>query len=140
MAAMHTFLVAGALALAACSSVASDGAGKGSGSGSDAIADGSTFSMRPGQAVTLADRSVLRYVRLVNDSRCMPDVQCVWAGNAELAFEWRSGAGGAEAFSLHTGKSPAGDGAKQHALGERTLTLVSVARSAAPEAELRIAR
>src|SRR3546814_4873763 len=96
----------------------------------EVVADGSTFPMRPGQSATLGDHSVLRYERLVNDSRCMPDVQCIWAGDAELAFEWRAGTGPAERFSLHTGK-----GAKSHALGERTLVLVSVARGPAPRSE-----
>ena len=125
MRAMHSFLAVPVLALAGCSSVASNG--------NDAIADGSTFSMQPGQSVTLADDGVLRYERLVNDSRCMPDVQCVWAGDAELAFAWRSRSGATEQFSLHTGK-----GDKTRALGERTLVLVSVARGTAPEAQLRI--
>lgn len=126
MAALHSFLAAAVLALAGCSSVVF--------SNGDAVADGSSVSMRPGQSVTLADHSVLRYDRLVNDSRCMPDVQCIWAGDAELAFEWRAvGERTAERFSLHTGK-----GKKSHALGERTLVLVSVARGPAPEAQLRI--
>ena len=132
MRAIHaSILAATALALAGCSSVAS-GSGGDATSG-DRIADGRTFSMQPGQSVTLADDGVLRYERLVNDSRCMPDVQCVWAGDAELAFAWRSRSGATEQFSLHTGK-----GDKTRALGERTLVLVSVARGTAPEAQLRI--
>ena len=133
MTAMHSFLAAAVLGLAACSSVASGG-GNDRGTG-DTIADGSTFPMVPGQSVTLADQGVLRYERLVNDSRCLPDVQCVWAGDAELAFTWRAAGGAVQAFSLHTGK-----GAKTQALGERTLVLVSVARGPAPEAQLRIER
>ncbi|MDQ2701826.1 MAG: hypothetical protein M3Y70_03215 [Pseudomonadota bacterium] len=128
MNAVHSFLAVAVLALAGCNSVAS-----GNDNRHDVVADGSTFAMRPGQSVTLADHGVLRYERLVNDSRCMPDVQCIWAGDAELAFEWRAGSGPAEHFSLHTG-----NGAKSHALGERTLTLVTVARGPAPEAQLRI--
>lgn len=137
MTAMHSFLAAAVLGLAACSSVASGGGGdRGAG---DTIADGSTFPMVPGQSVTLADQGVLRYERLVNDSRCMPDVQCVWAGDAELAFTWRAADGTAKAFSLHTGKSlQTGKVARTQALGERTLVLVSVARGPAPDATLRI--
>ncbi len=143
MSAMHAFLAVAVLTLAGCSSVASgnDTAKHGDthdGSG-DAIADGSAFAMQPGQSVALADGSALRYERLVNDSRCKPDVQCVWAGNAELAFEWQPTAGAAERFSLHTGKDlQTGKVARSHALGDRTLVLVSVARGPAPEAQLRI--
>ncbi|WP_159017671.1 hypothetical protein [Cognatiluteimonas profundi] len=97
------------------------------------IEDGQSFAMHPGESVTLADNSALRYLRVVNDSRCPPGVQCIWAGDAEVAFEWKPAGGGMTAFSLHTGK-----GAKQQVLGERTLVLVSLARGDAPEAQLRI--
>ena len=117
------------LSLAACSSVASSGDGR----QADPVADGSTFTLAPGAMVTLADASTLRYERVVNDSRCQPDVQCVWAGDAEVAFTWRSEGGGRDAFSLHTGR-----GEKSHAIGERTATLVALGRGAAPEATLRI--
>ena len=131
MTCLRPLLAAAALSLSlvACSSVASSGDGR----QADTVADGSTFALAPGAMVTLADASTLRYERVVNDSRCQPDVQCVWAGDAELAFAWRSRSGATEQFSLHTGK-----GDKTRALGERTLVLVSVARGTAPEAQLRI--
>jgi len=136
MSMMHTLLAATLLAMAGCNSVASgnaDAPGTGRAASGDSIADGSSFDMRPGQSVTLADGSALRYERLVNESRCMPDVQCVWAGDAEVAFTWTPVDGPAEAFSLHTGKEP-----RRRALGERTVILVTLARGAAPEAQLRI--
>lgn len=120
-----------ALTLAACSSVASSNGGDGD--PQPGIGDGQTFTMTPGQEVTLADASTVRYERLVNDSRCAPDVQCVWAGDAEVAFTWRSSGGGRDAFSLHTGR-----GDKSHVIGERTLTLVGLGRGTAPQATLRI--
>src|SRR5690606_11116654 len=127
---------ASSLALAGCNSVASgnaDAPGTGRAANGNTIADGSTFDMRPCQSVTLADGSALGCERLVNESRCMPDVQCVWAGDAEVAFTWKPVNGPAEAFSLHTGKEPT-----RHAMGERTVILVTLARGAAPEAQLRI--
>ena len=130
MPALHTVLAAAALSLAACSSVASSG----DAAGGAAIADGSTFQLQPTQVVTLADQSTLRYERVVNDSRCQPDVQCVWAGDAEVAFTWRSAGGGRDAFSLHTGK-----GDKSHQLGDRVVTLVALDRGTAPGATLQVA-
>jgi len=100
-----------------------------------AIVDGTDFSMRPGDRVALPDRSVLRYVDVVTDSRCPPDVQCVWAGDAEVAFI-RTVAGAdraAQSFSLHTGR-----GARSQDFGGRRLTLVSLARGKGPQAELRL--
>jgi hypothetical protein len=63
----------------------------------------------------------------------MPDVQCVWAGDAEVAFTWRSGGGGRDAFSLHTGR-----GDKSHMVGDRTVTLVALARGSMPAATLKV--
>jgi len=128
--ALRTNFAALALSLAACTSVASSGDADGGGA---RIADGSTFRMTPGEAVTLADASTLRYERVSNDSRCAPDVQCVWAGDAEVAFTWRSAGGGRDAFSLHTGR-----GEKSHAIGDRTVTLVDLGRGPAPEATLKV--
>ena len=126
MPALPTILAA-ALSLAACSSVGS------SGDNVARIADGSSFRMQPGQQVTLADASTLRYERLVNDSRCQPGVQCVWAGDAEVAFTWHSTGGGRDAFSLHTGR-----GEKSHVVGGRTVTLVGLGRGVAPKATLKL--
>jgi hypothetical protein len=116
--------------LAACATV-SAAAGNDS---ARSVEDGQDFSMQVGDRVTLADHATLRYIGISNDSRCLPDVQCIWAGDAEVRFEW-SMAGASKAFSLHTGKDP-----RRQALGDRSLTLVSLARGDAPEARLRIER
>jgi hypothetical protein len=97
------------------------------------VADGSDFTMQPGTQVLLADHGSLRYLRVVEDSRCKPDVQCIWAGDAQVAFRWTPAGGTALDFSLHTGRSP-----KEQTLGGHRLTLVSLSREAAPTAVLRI--
>ena len=97
------------------------------------IEDGQAFSMHRGESVMLADRSALRYLRVGNDSRCPPGVQCIWAGDAEVAFEWSSASAAATTFTLHTGKEP-----RSRDLGGRRLTLVSLERGPAPTAQLRI--
>ena len=113
------------LSLTACASTAT---------GSEAaIADGTDFDMQVGQTVTLADSSRLRYLRVVNDSRCPPDVQCVWAGDAIVAFEWSPAGETAQGFELHTGLEP-----RSHAIGTRQLVLKSLERGAEPDAELRV--
>lgn len=124
----HPLLFAGLLplSLAACATPAS-------GAEETRVADGETFTLQVGQQVRLADDSQLRYQRLVTDSRCPPDVLCVWAGDAIVAFEWSPAGGSAQAFELHTGKEP-----RSHALGSRTLRLASLARGEAPAAELQV--
>ena len=60
----------------------------------------------PGEQAGFSDLGALRYQRLVNDSRCAPDVECIWAGDAEVAFEWVPAHGAKQSFSLHTGVEP----------------------------------
>jgi hypothetical protein len=115
--------------LAACMTASEAGA-----LSSRPVEDGAEFSMGVGDRVALPDGSTLRYVGVGNDSRCMPDVQCIWAGDAEVRFEW-STAGTPKAFGLHTGKDP-----RKQVIGDRSVTLVSLARGEAPEARLRIDR
>jgi len=99
-----------------------------------AIAAGNSFAMAAGEAVSLADRGTLRYVRVTNDSRCRPGRQCVWAGDAEVVFEWTAAsASKAESFSLHTGR---GDRSKD--LDGHRLTLESLDFAAEPEARLKL--
>lgn len=45
--------------------------------------------LKPGQSGMLDDSAKLHYLRVVNDSRCPQDVQCVWAGEVtvELMLE-----------------------------------------------------
>lgn len=101
----------------------------------DSIADGQTFAMLPGDRVTLSDRSRLQYLGVQSDSRCQPGQQCIWAGNATLAFRWQPAGGNAQAFELSTPQPP-----QSRALGDLRLTVVSLAFGAAPQVRLRIER
>jgi len=123
---VRCFLVAGTLALTACATA--------TGSSARMIGDGQSFSMRPAESVILADHSQLRYVRLVADSRCRPDVQCIRAGDAEIALQWTPAAGTTQDFSLKTPPE------QPHSrdLGARRLTLLSLDRGEAPQAQFRI--
>ena len=121
MNAMRTALVLAVVSLAGCSSVPQ-------------VAGDSIFHLRPGQAIAVADAGRLRYDAVVNDSRCRPDVQCVWAGDAEVGFTWQGADGQRDAFSLHTGR-----GDKSRVLGGgHVLTLLELGRDEAPEAVVRI--
>jgi hypothetical protein len=125
---LRPFLAASILLLAACAVDAT-----GVRSGGPRLSDGDSFNMNPGTSVSLAGEGSLHYLQVTHDSRCKPDVQCVWAGDAEVAFEWRPAGGDAETFSLHTGK-----GDKRHAIGEHQLVLAGLGWGPAPEAQLRL--
>ena len=118
----------GLAAMAACTTVMG---------GSDRmIDDGQTFAMQPGEQVALADHSRLRYVRLVADSRCPPGVQCIRAGDAEIALQWTPEGGASQDFSLKTPPEQP----QSRDLGARRLTLLSLGRGEAPQAQFRIDR
>ena len=105
--------------------------------GSSPVADGSRVTLGIGQSTLLADNSLVTYTRLVNDSRCAPDVQCVWEGDAEIALRWQPAGAGAQDIRLHT--SPKGGPTSARA-GSRTITLVGLERGIAPKASLQIDR
>ena len=97
--------------------------------------DDSRLVLGLGQQVGLSDGSRLTYIRLINDSRCPLDVQCVWAGDAEIALRFQPAHATAQDIRLHTSQQV---GATSAAIGARTLRLVSLARGVAPEATLTI--
>lgn len=52
-----------------------------------------------GEEVDIAPSTTLRFERIVNDSRCPADVQCVWAGEVRIALLLTTAAG-PSAFEL----------------------------------------
>lgn len=99
------------------------------------VADGATVALMPGQSTVLPD-GLLRYVRLANDSRCKPDVQCVWAGDALIELQWSPTAGAARNLSLHLNPQAGPTTAK---LDTRHVTFTDLAQGQ-PQASLRIDR
>lgn len=82
---------------------------------------GQAVTLKPNGTGVLPDGSRLTYLKLVNDSRCKPDVQCVWAGDAEVRFSHTTRTGEVELFSIHTELQP-----QSKTLGASTLHLRSV--------------
>ena len=98
------------------------------------VADGTSIQLAPGQSATLADDSRLDYVKLDNDSRCRPGVQCVWAGDAVIVMRWTpANAMTAQDFVLHTTLDP-----KSFDAGDRTITLTALERDDAPKATFQV--
>lgn len=87
---MRFFLFAATLMLAACQAVGGHDAASPS---THTVAVPGDHVVKPGQSLTLPDRSTLTYVRVVADSRCRPEVQCIRAGDADIQLQWISAAG-----------------------------------------------
>lgn len=100
------------------------------------VADGAAVDLLPGQSARLQDGSTLHYAALLADSRCSPDVQCVWEGDAELALEWHVPGAPMVPLRLHSSDRV---GSRSAPLGERRVTLESL-EPAGERARLRIAR
>lgn len=87
---------------------------------------GREFRLRAGRVVTLDGGGLrVRFARVGSDSRCPVDVNCVWAGNAEVLIEaggrsWR----GKTTLRLNTSASPERPGEGRY--GRYTLKLVSL--------------
>lgn len=69
-------------------------------------APGEAITLQPGQRVALPDAASLRYVAVTADSRCPPVVQCIRAGDADVAFEFVPAGGSARLVTLNTAHAP----------------------------------
>lgn len=97
-----------------------------------------TVQLAVGASTVLPDGSQLRYAALVNDSRCPPGVQCVWAGDAEIQLEWRPQQGGKpQVISLHTHPRPPATAWVE--FGTFQVRLADLTRGIAPKATLEVA-
>lgn len=118
-------LFAALLSLTALSACASAGAGS---SG----ADGLDATLKPGEQVTLSDRSRLRYVGVSNDSRCPPNVQCIRAGDADANFEFAPASGAAQTLVFNTER------ATRLNAGAWTIELTALGQGDAPTATVKV--
>ena len=92
------------------------------------VSDDAVVALKPGQTALLTNQGSLRYVRLVTDSRCAPDVQCIWAGDAVIALHWMPASGKSTDLELHS--NPA-SGPNHADLDGRRITFTFLSRQAA---------
>ncbi|WP_363796473.1 hypothetical protein ABU614_14040 [Lysobacter firmicutimachus] len=79
------------------------------GSGGDAprqALPGQATALARGDSLVLPDGARLRFATVSADSRCPPKLQCVWAGDAVLAFEFTAADGARTALSFNTVSDP----------------------------------
>lgn len=90
-------------------------------------AAGHEFELQAGEVVRFdGGRLRIRFARVASDSRCPVDVDCVWAGNAEVLLELRaSGRRGTKTVRLNTNPSPERPGEAQY--GRYTIKLTGLA-------------
>lgn len=81
-----------------------------------------SFELKLGKAKT-ASRSKLKvkFISVVEDSRCPTGAQCVWAGNAKIKVEIKSKME-TKIFEFNTGLGPKGDQFAGYAINLESLT------------------
>jgi hypothetical protein len=91
-----------------------------------------SFTLEPGQHLAVAPGTNLHF-DAVDDSRCPPNVHCIWAGKLSYRFSLQRGGKEVEAFEL----SPWQPEARPAALGGRRILLDASAIPAPPAAGMR---
>lgn len=86
-----------------------------------------TFTLEPGQDLAVGPDTRLHF-DTVDDSRCPPNVHCIWAGKLSYRFSVRRGGAAPDTFEL----SPAQPDAAPAALGGRRILLDPAAIPAPP--------
>lgn len=76
---------------------------------------GTPFDLQVGQSATIErDALGLLFRRVVSDSRCPRDVQCVTAGEAYVAIQARASTAQPETLELHLGSGEDASGGADH--------------------------
>ena len=69
--------------------------------------DAEELVVRKGQEKTSSRGKItVKFVEIVEDSRCPPDVECVWAGNAKIRITLAKGRKAAKTFELNSALKP----------------------------------
>jgi hypothetical protein len=90
----------------ACASHAAPGTGGHQESEMRTIPAGNPTSMALGESVRLSDGATLQFVRVAQDSRCPPDVQCIRAGDADIEFRFTPVGGAASTVTPNLPEAP----------------------------------
>lgn len=134
---MRSLILAFVIAFAGCQSPGGNGAPASSGAAINVPGD---HALRIGQSLTLPDRSTLTYVRLVADSRCRPDVQCIRAGDADIEVRWNPASGASATAVLNSDPRNLQKAPNSARFGDWQVALKSLDWKEPPTATLSITR
>lgn len=93
---------------------------------------GQPIALQTGERISLPGDAALRYIGVSADARCPPGMQCIRAGDADVAFEYTPAGGAPVAVGLNFPESPAAR------LGEWQLRLLSLEFGEAPAATVQV--
>ena len=82
-----------------------------------------TFSLRNGaQRTVVRGELTIKFVTVMEDSRCPVDVNCIWAGNAKIQVKVTDRRGHTKMMELNTNGEPKGDQFGPYAISLVNLT------------------
>jgi hypothetical protein len=82
-----------------------------------------TIALKPGQHKTTARSHLkIKFLSVVEDSRCPTDVDCIWAGNAKIKIQVTGLRSGPKTFELNTTMGPNGGQCDGWAINLESLT------------------
>jgi len=82
-----------------------------------------TFKLRTGQQRSAAKGELkIKFISVVEDSRCPVGVNCIWAGNARIKVKATDSNGRSKEMVMNTGEGPQGDQFAGHAVRLTSLT------------------
>lgn len=88
-----------------------------------AAKDEKQVQLREGQQKTVpGSRVKVRFLSVVEDSRCPADVQCIWAGNAKIRVKVSVQGGETRILELNTNTKAAGNNVDAYAINLVSLT------------------
>lgn len=66
---------------------------------------GAPIELKPGQSVSIDNNTIIKFISVVEDSRCPEDIECVWGGEAIIKFGLIEGKNVSN-FNLSSGEVP----------------------------------
>lgn len=93
---------------------------------------GQPITLQAGERVALPGDAALRYVGVTADSRCPPGMQCIRAGDADVAFEFTPAGGAPTPVNLNAPEAPSA------LIGAWHLRLLSLEFGESPQATVQV--
>ncbi|MCW2556760.1 MAG: hypothetical protein JWP55_724 [Mycobacterium sp.] len=83
------------------------------------------FALAGGQDVIVGEKLRIRFDEVLEDSRCPAQVECVWSGQARIAFVVQAGESAPKTVAFNTHPAP-GQNVQTAEVGEYVIKLVSL--------------
>ena len=95
---------------------------------------GQSVTLSRGQQINLPQGARLTYTGVLSDSRCRPGMYCIWAGEAQVQFQFTPAGGASRPLTIKV----TGTGSGSATMGSWTLVLAKLGFEAVPKATVQL--